>query len=81
MRLYIYLFSISCLIGSLYCILITLYQKNVIILTTIGLFMALFSILTLNKKFSKLFEKLEICFMIIVLILFAYTLYSLKVLA
>ncbi|ADG13949.1 hypothetical protein [Methanocaldococcus infernus] len=79
MKLYVYFFSISCLIGTIYCILVTLYQVNVFPLIFIGLAMAILSFFSLNRRYAKLLEKLEIYFMLIVLILFAYALYILRV--
>ncbi|AEF97153.1 hypothetical protein [Methanotorris igneus] len=70
--LYLYLLSIAGLITVLYIISVSIYQLNIMSLSLIfvGIFVGI--LLLKYKKICHLMEKLEIAFMFLVLIGFAY---------
>ena len=79
MRGYIYFFTIACIITIIYCILITLFQLNVSLGILIFLLLLILTISITNKKIAHKMEDLEILFMLIILIFFAYALYKLYI--
>ncbi len=79
MKGYIYLFTIACIIAVIYCILVNLLQINVIPAIFIFGLILVMAISTTNEKVAHKMEDVEVLFMLLVLIFFAYALYKLYI--
>ena len=79
MKGYIYFFTIACIVAVIYCILVNLLQINVIpTILVFGLILVMTISIT-NEKIPHKLEDIEILFMLLVLIAFAYALYKLYI--
>ena len=79
MKGYIYFFTIACIVAVIYCILVNLLQINVIpTILVFGLILVMTISIT-NEKIPHKLEDIEILFMLLVLIAFAYALYRLYI--
>ena len=79
MRGYIYFFAIACIVAVIYCILVNLLQINVIPTILIFGLILVMTISITNEKIPHKLEDIEILFMLLVLIAFAYALYKLYI--
>ena len=79
MKGYIYFFTIACIVAVIYCILINLLQINVIPTILIFGLILVMTISITNEKIPHKLEDIEILFMLLVLIAFAYALYKLYI--
>ena len=79
MKGYIYFFTIACIVAVIYCILVNLLQINVIPTILIFGLILVMTISITNEKIPHKLEDIEILFMILVLIAFAYALYKLYI--
>ncbi|MEO2117961.1 MAG: hypothetical protein ABGW92_06145 [Methanocaldococcus sp.] len=79
MKGYVYLFTIACIIAVIYCILINFLQINVIPAIFIFGLILVMAISTTNEKAAHKMEDIEVLFMLLVLIFFAYALYKLYI--
>ena len=79
MKGYIYFFTIACIVAVIYCILVNLLQINVIPTILIFGLILVMTISITNEKIHHKLEDIEILFMLLVLIAFAYALYRLYI--
>jgi energy-converting hydrogenase A subunit K len=79
MKGYIYFFTIACIVAVIYCILVNLLQINVIPTILIFGLILVMTISITNEKIPHKLEDIEILFMLLVLIAFAYALYRLYI--
>ena len=79
MKGYIYFFTIACIVAVIYCILVNLLQINVIPTIFIFGLILVMTISITNEKIPHKLEDIEILFMLLVLIAFAYALYRLYI--
>jgi energy-converting hydrogenase A subunit K len=79
MKGYIYFFTIACIVAVIYCILVNLLQINVIPTILIFGLILVMTISITNEKIPHKLEDIEILFMLLVLIAFAYALYKLYI--
>jgi energy-converting hydrogenase A subunit K len=79
MKGYIYFFAIACIVAVIYCILVNLLQINVIPTILIFGLILVMTISITNEKIPHKLEDIEILFMLLVLIAFAYALYKLYI--
>jgi energy-converting hydrogenase A subunit K len=79
MKGYIYFFTIACIVAVIYCILVNLLQINDIPTILIFGLILVMTISITNEKIPHKLEDIEILFMLLVLIAFAYALYRLYI--
>ncbi|ACX72343.1 conserved hypothetical protein [Methanocaldococcus vulcanius M7] len=76
---YIYFFAIACLIALAYTISINAIQMSVIPAILVFLFIFALEVSSINKRIAHNLEKIEVLFMLAVLVFFAYALYKLYI--